>query len=123
MIANNPQSESEQELMIDLAADIPQSYIVENEQWGDKEKAYLLYTKYIQIGAEFQINISAEQRIKYDVLLGDYQEFMQDISVSTQDLIDLFVPCCTQMMYLLLDSTKRFEETAVFYKLQQEFKK
>merc|ERR1712228_912049 len=74
-------------LRIVLASDIPKSYIVENKQWDDKEKAYLLYTKYIRSGAELQINIPAEQRLKYDQLMGNYIEFMGNGTISNMELI------------------------------------
>lgn len=107
-------------LRIVLASDIPKSYIVENKQWDDKEKAYLLYTKYIRSGAELQINISAEQRLKYDQLMGNYIEFMGNGTISNMELIKLFDSCCTQMVYLMIDSKKRFQQTPIYTKLVQK---
>ena len=112
-------SESYEELMIKLPSDIPYSYIVENKEWNNKEKAYRLYTKYIENGSELEINISAEQRMYYDHLMEDYDIFMNNQQVTNRELIDLFIPCCTQMIYLMIDSRKRFEETAIFNKLQR----
>ena len=107
-------------LRIKLASDIPKSFIVTNKRWDDKEKAYLLYTKYIRSGAELQINISAEERLKYDQMMGNYQEFMENGTIENMDLIKLFVPCCKQMIYLMIDSRKRFQQTAVYTKLRHK---
>jgi len=106
-------------LRLQLAPDIPQSFIVANKNWDDKEKAYLLYTKYIRSGAELQINISAEQRMRYDQLMGNYQCFMENGTVSNMELVKLFDGCCTQMIYLMIDARKRFQRTAVYTKLHR----
>jgi len=109
------------ELQVELPKDIPHSYIVENEQWSNKEKAHRLYSKYIENGSELEINISADQRSFYDDMLSDYEAFMTNENICDRDLVNLFVPCCAQMIYLMIDSRKRFEATPVFSKLQKMY--
>merc|ERR1712130_704943 len=103
-----------------LPPNIPQSYIVQNEELNVKDKAYLIYCKYIRNGGEWEINISSELRSHFDSLLGDYDEWIQNHTLTDADMASLFVPCCTQMVYLMVDSRKRFEETPVYWKLQRK---
>jgi len=104
-----------------LPASIPQSYIVENSEWSGPEQAFLLFTKYIKSGAEFEINISSEQRGYYERLMGDYKVWMANTEMAKPaQLSRLFDSCCAQMVYLMIDSKKRFEDTPVYSKLHRK---
>ena len=104
------------ELGIRLPANIPQSWIVYGRDTGfdDRQRAHLLYCKYIRVGAALEININSGDRHYYEQLLGDLDVFRGNESFEDQELIDLFVPCCRQMMAYLGSAFGRFEHTSVY---------
>lgn len=73
-----------------------------------KECAYRLYEKYIEIGSEFQINISGEMRMRLDALMDDYDKWME-MDISDQKLCEMFDDAIDEMTVLMSASLQRFE--------------
>eukprot|EP01083_Nonionella_stella_P015277 42748_1 len=113
----NPCWSDSEPWIVELAHDIPQSFIVSYKESSNKEKAYLLYSKYIKTGAEHEINISAEHRGRYKSLFQNYDRFIQNDQITNRNLVCLFTPCCKEMIYLMIDARKRFQQTPIYYKL------
>eukprot|EP01083_Nonionella_stella_P084127 232802_1 len=96
-----------------LSPDIPMSWIVCNEKWGEKRKAYALYKKYIEVGSEFEINIASGHRGYYTRIMSDYDAFRRRANISDKELMCLFDTCCREMVYLMSDAMTRFQQLAI----------
>jgi len=101
---------------IQLPDSIPQSWIVYGKGTGfdDRERAHLLYLKYIKVGAALEININSADRRYYQQVLGDLECLRTNESLTEQQLMDIFVPCCQQMMVYLTSSVNRFASTPIY---------
>ena len=99
-----------------LPASIPQSWIVygKNTGFDDRERAHLLWRKYIRVGAALEININSGDRMYYQQLLGDLVALNENESLTDQELMDVFIPCCRQMMVYLSAAFTRFESTPIY---------
>merc|ERR1719334_3070282 len=104
------------ELSIQLPDTIPQSWIVYGKGTGfdDRERAHLLYLKYIKVGAALEININSADRRYYQQVLGDLECLRSNESLTEEELMDIFVPCCQQMMVYLASSFTRFASTPIY---------
>ena len=72
-------------------------------------KAYKLYSKYIQVGSEFEINIGWEERERFFSLMHNYDEWVSDeIEMNAMDLVVLFDNSIDEMMKLMDYSKQRF---------------
>eukprot|EP00484_Ammonia_sp_Unknown_P004325 CAMPEP_0197077876 /NCGR_PEP_ID=MMETSP1384-20130603/212840_1 /TAXON_ID=29189 /ORGANISM="Ammonia sp." /LENGTH=593 /DNA_ID=CAMNT_0042516741 /DNA_START=94 /DNA_END=1875 /DNA_ORIENTATION=- len=91
---------------------LPHSAIVFNEELSNKEKAYLLYKKYIEPGAEFEVNIDGGLRHYYRTTLGNKREWTSKISaqMTIGELADLFDKCNDINMGLMAHSFMRFKQ-------------
>merc|ERR1712032_1511725 len=58
-----------------------------------KLKAHKLWAKYVQEGAELEINISAQERAILDLRLGNQRVLFKDKTVNEQDLLLMFDNC------------------------------
>jgi len=84
-----------------------------------KQKSHLLYTKYIQFGSIFEINISSQRRTSFFNLLNNYEQWMLNNHITLFDIIYLFDSCAKDMYALMHNSYFRFIHTEEFTKLQQ----
>eukprot|EP01083_Nonionella_stella_P039946 108641_1 len=80
-----------------------------------KTKAHSLYLKYVREGAQFEINISFNERFKLINLMSDKEKWMDEKwDVSVQDLCDVFAISSDQIYRLMVDSTTRFKTNTGF---------
>ena len=110
--------------IIKLPEHIPKSAIVYGDARGNnrvencKIKAWALYTKYICVNSDFEINIPGEMRSRYKRLMKNYHEWInENQQYDLNKLLLLFDPLIEQMMSLMTDSFRRFAETKEFLKL------
>ena len=105
--------------MIELPVTLVRSYIV----YGDEDPNYIsnykfiankLYTKYIAVGSEWEINIDFHNREKYTELFEDDGLSGDNI----QALYKLFDPCIDIMSALLLSSFTRFKNSKKYEMIQ-----
>ena len=114
---------------MEFAKNIPISEIVEREfkckndgQMSKlKMKVYQIYKKYIEVGSEFEINISSLQRseLKY---IANLSSFLQ-LNINMDDLVMVFQDCKETMRLLLMYSLARFKSTKEFEEIEQIFDK
>ena len=92
---------------------IPISMLLENKQSEHKMddvklKARGIYKKYVAIGCELEINISAESRNEAINLFEDIDLLLNNKGISGKDLFDVIDKCKWQIWQLLLGSYYRF---------------
>jgi len=76
-----------------------------------KLKAHKLWKKYVQEGAELEINIGAQERAILDVRLGNVRALFDDKTLNEQDLLLMFDNCKSAMKKSLIHSLARFKKT------------
>ena len=84
-------------------------------------KAYLLFLKYIDYGADFEVNISHRVRSGIRKLFSNKDDggnWMYNDNVSLSHLLYLFNDICDQLYSLLNSSYDRFQMTSEFERLQ-----
>ena len=112
-----------------FAKNIPISEIIEpefNSESDDqifefKIKAYNIYKKYVQVGSEFEINVSSLTRSKLKYV-ADLSSFL-NVDTSINDLVMMFEECRIEMRLLLMYSLARFKATKEFEEIEQIFDK
>eukprot|EP00483_Globobulimina_turgida_P002879 UN02884 len=97
-----------------LPADIPRSSIVFDSQYDNKSKAQQLFDKYIKIGSDYEINISAKKRNALSQLFGNTQ-IENDAAFDDPCIFDI---CIEDMLTLLGYSFSRFQNKPEFRKLE-----
>ena len=104
------------DLGIRLPSTIPQSWVVygKDTEFDDRQRAHELWKKYIMVGSALEININSGDRHYYEHLLGDLETFRQNTEYVEEELIELFVPCCKQMISYLNSAFHRFEQSSVY---------
>eukprot|EP01084_Bolivina_argentea_P194521 333762_1 len=113
--------------IIKLPETLPKSKIVYGDARGDtrlancKIKAWAIYTKYIQQGSDFEINIPGDMRSKYKRLMGNYNEWINKSNdvYDIYSLLLLFDPLIEQMVSLMADCFRRFAQSLDFKKLEK----
>ena len=93
---------------------IPKSAIVYNEDNSNVKKAYLLYKKYIQIGAELEINIAGGLRSHYVQMFGNEEKWLSEIgrTMDIGDLAEIFDKCNEVNLGLMSHSFIRFKRSS-----------
>ena len=114
--------------MISLPDIVPKSEIV-NKHNDDNETELLisikkiavdLYKKYIEVGAEYEINIHSRLRVDCSVMK-DIEQLINNNSETVETLLQKLNRCCKSQMRLMDSSYHRFIETAAFQKLKYLF--
>lgn len=108
-----------------LSSNLPMSSIIEggkNEDNGDmlygiKSRGYKLYEKYIEIGSEFEINISWDQRQPLIDIFEDKNKLLNDTNIDIQDIFYLFEIAKEEMVSLLNFSFSRYEQQVEYQKI------
>lgn len=100
---------------------LPKSSIVYDEEKSNTEKAYLLYKKYIQTGAEFEINIAGGLRADYRATFDNRHKWMTQIGrgMDIGDLAEIFDKCNDVNLGLMSHSFIRFKRTPEWAKVVQ----
>lgn len=100
---------------------IPKSAIVYNEEKSNLEKAYLLYQRYIQTGAEFEINIAGGLRSNYRQMFGNKSKWISTTGrqMDIGDLAEIFDKCNDINMGLMSHSFIRFKRTKAWKSVVQ----
>eukprot|EP01084_Bolivina_argentea_P302051 521301_1 len=102
---------------IQFPASIPISDIIEAKEQNvsndylieAKMKAYKLYTKYIEFGSEFEINISSKQRNTIVNIIKDFDYFI-GLNINAEELWKLFEESKYEMIKLLSFSLGRLKQ-------------
>eukprot|EP00486_Rosalina_sp_Unknown_P003710 CAMPEP_0201576464 /NCGR_PEP_ID=MMETSP0190_2-20130828/22312_1 /ASSEMBLY_ACC=CAM_ASM_000263 /TAXON_ID=37353 /ORGANISM="Rosalina sp." /LENGTH=280 /DNA_ID=CAMNT_0048007365 /DNA_START=1217 /DNA_END=2059 /DNA_ORIENTATION=+ len=92
---------------------IPKSSIVYDEEKSNLQKAYLLYKKYIQTGAEWEINIAGGLRSTYRQRFDNKEKWLSTIGrqMDIGDLAEIFDKCNDINLGLMSHSFIRFKRT------------
>eukprot|EP01083_Nonionella_stella_P056786 149345_1 len=106
-IVENDEEIKDSLFMIELPSDVPMSWIVCNEEWDTKHKAFELYNKYIKVGSKLEINIGGAQRQHYYEVF-EASSNSASFGVSEQKLMCLFDEICRDQVRLMSDSMRRF---------------
>ena len=112
---------------IQFAENIPISEIIarkfdatsEDEMFGFKMKAYKIYKKYIEVGSQFEINISSLERSKH-AYIANLAAFLK-LNSNINDLFMMYQDCKEAMRLLLMYSLSRFKSSIVFEEIEQIF--
>ena len=88
-----------------------------------KKKCYLLYSKYVAVGSEFEINISYHQRQNYISKIDNFQAFLRNSQINEFELLNIFVPCMDVVMSLMQDNFRRFKREPAFQRFVSDMKK
>ena len=115
-----------------------QKQVKQNDQDGQiicqlyeaKQIAFALYKKFIQVGSEYEINISSSMRDELINLMDDKDTWLKidrnnvNIQNEAQMLYDMFVPSMKEMIMLLRFSFQRlhFSKVELFEKIEQILK-
>ena len=118
--------------MLDIAADIPNSALVNQEQITQRSskednaaeleltiwraKAHELYRKYIKVGSEHEINLAGSERSYFSDKMDDIDDFMNS-DISIDDLLILFESTKKAMRILLVFSLNRWKRRPSFNQL------
>eukprot|EP01084_Bolivina_argentea_P196077 336199_1 len=111
--------------LVNFPSNIPLSKIIqENKQNTNeianindiKNIAHKLYTKYILVGAEFELNLSGLHRESIINKIGDLNTLLNDTCIDINEIFQIFEKCREEMICLLLSSLNRFK----YDDLQQE---
>ena len=108
-----------------FADNIPLSEILEKKENEDdvlsdiKVKAHRIYNKYVQPGAEFEINVSFESRDQVRSTVGNLGLLLNYESMEMEDLSTVFEDCKMEILRLLITSMIRFQSQPEF----DEFRK
>lgn len=97
----------------DISDSLPRSVIVQNRNLSPKMKAIKLYEKYVESGAEHEINISSDTRRRLIWFLHDPAKW-RETEVSRKQLLLLFKPLLREMQMLLHLSLLRFRTQPEF---------
>ena len=103
-----------------LSKEVPLSGIVYDEEMDLKNKAYAIYTKYIDNRAEYSINISYLVRQKLVNLMDNYENWMGNDVLTDVELMNIFAGACREIKRLMNDSYQRFKLMPEYYKLANE---
>lgn len=79
-----------------------------------REIAYELYLKYVRIGAEFEINVDYATRKRFQKLMGNKQEWINNEHFNEKELQSLFHGCIQRMFTFLSNSFTRFRDKPDF---------
>ena len=111
------------ENVMDLSEDIPQSMIVFVECMDPlddlkcfRKIARLLWSKYICIGSEYEINISYGLRTRFNNLM-QVEESDEFKALDHMQLFHLFDECCSVSLSFCYDSFQRFKMQPQFQQL------
>ena len=85
------------------------------EEW--KIRAYMLYYKYIAIGAEYEINIDYGTRNRLMLQMNNINQWLKDEEINLNDLNILFDNCIHQMFQFCKFSMGRFKNSDQFEEL------
>ena len=96
-------------MSIEFPECVPKSSIVHDEEDDFEQKAYKLYTKYVRVGSEYEINISFGLRAQLT------HRFERNTEVKA--LVSVFDDCCNEMQRLLGYSLSRFKEKPQYLRL------
>ena len=77
-----------------------------------------LYQKYIKTGCDYEINISFDEKNKFDNLMKNKENWLKTNKLSVDELFILFDGCIWEMVKLMNDSFKRFTSTKEFNKIK-----
>jgi len=115
------------QFLFEIHDDIPTSLIVEEQESEPddiilcaKLKAYKLYKKYIEIGSEFELNISSKMRGDLGKVLNDRNVLIK-ANVTFEDLLKIFDEVKVEMVQLLRGSLIRFREQTDYNKVMMIF--
>ena len=124
-----------------LPQEIPLSSINDNND-NIKTKAYELYQKYVQVGSEFEvkcflmslfvtcvfqklilnkINVAYEQREAATELFDDFERLLENQSIKTYDIFNLYNSIRDELLILLDYSLKRFRRQTEYNKIIELF--
>eukprot|EP01084_Bolivina_argentea_P263062 445120_1 len=78
-----------------------------------KIKAHKIFNKYVKNYAEFEINISFEQRGRLRNILGDLESLFE-LEIDKKDLFVIFEPCKEEMLVYLMHSLQRFQRKNIW---------
>ena len=81
--------------------------------------AYFLYEKYLIENSELEINISGIYRSQFDKLMGNKYNWMYNVQISGNDLLNIFDQTCAEMFMLMEYSFERFKISEEYKKLIQ----
>ena len=99
--------------IVELSPNCPRSQLVFKEETPTldtfKEIAYEIYKKYVEVGSEFEINISSRMREELKVQMSDYDSWMAS-NVTQDELSWIFDDVMDQNIKLLNQSKDRFHE-------------
>ena len=132
----NHQETEEELLEIQFPSTIPESSIVKNKSYNDKERAHALYQKYIAVGSDYEINISSRLRNelseKFDGADGGIFRTLSNIIISDDnnndhdeesdhddDLAFIFDKCSIELLRLLRYSLSRWRSKPEWIKLER----
>ena len=87
--------------LIRFPNNIPISSIIADKESDFKVKAQEIYRKYIQIGSEYEINISWQKRAEFSNLFEDEEFFMKNTGIKIKDINELFNIITAEMIQLL----------------------
>lgn len=108
--------------LFDISPDIRQSAFLEQVADDDvventKLIAFKLYKKYIEVGSELEINISALLRNELKDILSDKERLMNNININLNELLLLFEKSKDEMRLLLNYSLDRFKQKAEYMEI------
>eukprot|EP01084_Bolivina_argentea_P041032 75716_1 len=112
---------------VELAVSVPISKIIEEKEdipqdfedkcmYNVKIKAHKIYNKYVKVGSEFEINISAEQRNEMKNILDNLNQLM-NYNVKYNDMYLIFEESKKEMLILLNSSLMRLKRRPEYMSL------
>ena len=116
--------------MIKFHANIPISNIIEHDDNANntqsklesvKIMAYIIYGKYIEPGARFEVNISWTMRAQLTQSLGNLDVILANDEMDLEQLLMIFEECKKEMVMLLKYSLGRFRNQPAYDELASIF--
>eukprot|EP01084_Bolivina_argentea_P313896 543648_1 len=116
---------------VQLALSVPISKIIEEKENIPKEfddkfmynvkiKAHKIYNKYVKVGTEFEINISAEERNKISNILDNLNQLM-NYNINYDDMYLIFEETKKEMLMLLSLSLERWKHQPEYTSLAASY--
>lgn len=101
----------------------PKSDIVFNPKLNFKGIARELYKKYIQVGSDWEINISYHTRKRLNRIFEDEQKWQSNKDYDDiAKLFDVFEKCINEMTSIIRAAFQRFKQSETFLVLQNKSK-
>ena len=106
-----------------LPIECPKSDIVFNTELNFKGIARALYVKYIQIGSDWEINLSYHTRKRYGCIFENEEKWNANADYDDiVKLFDVFEKCITEMTSIIRAAFQRFKKSDTFLLLQNKSK-